>query len=121
LFWTTRLASNSVGGVNPGAGRAVYQATNVPIQDFHSILNALFGGGASPEPGLVSFEVRWFGVDDRVNIKNKSNGFAGEYVRGQAQMEWTATVGDFHYVSDPIETSSSEFAELGHERNGSFF
>jgi hypothetical protein len=36
-------------------------------------------------------------------------------------MEWTATVGDFRYVSDPIETSSSEFAQLGPERNGSFF
>ena len=121
MFWTTRLASNNVGGVNPGAGRAVYQATNVRILDFHNIPNALFGGGAPPEPGVVSFEVRWFGVDDRVNINNPSNGFAGEYVRGQARMEWTATVGDLRYVSDPIETSSSEFAELGHERNGSFF
>jgi hypothetical protein len=59
-------------------------------------------------------------VEDRVNIKNPANDFAGEYVRGQAQMEWTATVGDFRYVSAPLSTSSSEFAELGHERNGSF-
>lgn len=108
-----------MGGINPGAGRAVYQATNVPILDFHYIVNALFGGGPSPEPGFVSFEVRWSGTDDRVNLKNPSIGFAGEYVRGQAQMEWTARVGDFHYVSDPIETSSSQFAQLGHERNGS--
>lgn len=99
----------------------MYQATNVHILDFHNIPNALFGGGPPPEPGLVSFEVRWSGVDDRVNLKNPAIGFAGEYVRGQAQMEWTATVGDFRYVSDPIETSSSEFAQLGQERNGSFF
>jgi hypothetical protein len=25
------------------------------------------------------------------------------------------------YLSDPIGTSSSDFAEIGHERNGSFF
>jgi hypothetical protein len=70
---------------------------------------------------VVSFEVRWFGAGDRANNKNKANGFAGEYVRNQAQMEWTATVGDFRYVSAPASTSASEFAELGTERNGSFF
>ena len=33
----------------------------------------------------------------------------------------SATVGDFSFVSDPLETSSSQFAELGRERNGSFY
>ena len=81
----------------------------------------MFGGGPAPVPAVVSFKVVWSGVDDRVKITNRANGFAGEYVRGQAQMEWTATSGGFHYVSAPLATSSSEFAELGHERNGSFF
>jgi hypothetical protein len=36
-------------------------------------------------------------------------------------MEWTATVGDYTFVSDPLATSSSTFAEIGHERNGVFF
>jgi hypothetical protein len=80
LFWTTRLSSNSVGGVNSGAGNAVYKANNVHIFDFHDFGNALFG----------------------------------------AQMEWTATAGDYQYVSAPASTSASEFAELGTERNGSF-
>ena len=31
------------------------------------------------------------------------------------------TVGDLTFVSDPIETSSSEFALIGHEKNGIFF
>ena len=91
----------------------------MPIFDFHNIPNALSGGDGVP--GVVSFKVEWSGVLDRVNVKNPANGFAGEYVRGHAQMEWTATAGDFHYVSAPLSTSSSEFAELGHERNGSFF
>jgi len=72
----------------------------------------------------VSFRVVWSGVDQRVNIKNTDpvfGGFAGEFIRGGAQMEWTAKVGDFMFVSDPISTSSSSFAEIGHERNGSFF
>jgi hypothetical protein len=99
----------------------VYQANNVQVFDFHDIVNALFGGGPAPIPAVVSFKVEWSGVVDRVSITNPANGFAGEYVRGQAQMEWTATSGDFQYASAPLSTSSSEFAELGHERNGSFF
>jgi hypothetical protein len=99
----------------------VYQANNVQVFDFHDIPNALFGGGPAPVPAVVSFKVEWSGVVDRVRITNRSNGFAGEYVRGHAQMEWTATSGDFQYASNPLSTSSSRFAELGHERNGSFF
>ena len=48
-------------------------------------------------------------------------GFAGEFIRNAAQMEWTATVGDLRFVSAPLSMSSSSFAEIGHERNGSFF
>ena len=48
-------------------------------------------------------------------------GFAGEFIRNTAQMEWTATVGDYRFTSDPLATSSSAFAEIGHERNGSFY
>jgi hypothetical protein len=99
----------------------VYEANNVQVFDFHDIGNALFGGGAAPVPAVVSFKVEWSGAPDRASVNNPANGFAGEYVRGQAQMEWTATTGDFHYVSAPLSTSSSEFAELGHERNGSFY
>jgi hypothetical protein len=63
-------------------------------------------------------------VQERVNIKNTDpvyGGFAGEFVRTGAQMEWMATVGDYQFVSAPLETSSSFFAKLGHGRNGIFF
>jgi hypothetical protein len=59
-----------------------------------------------------------------VHIRNTDptyGGFAGEFIRNTAQMEWTTTVGDYTVVSDPSATSSSSFAEIGHERNGSFF
>jgi len=36
-------------------------------------------------------------------------------------MEWSARVGHYQFVSDPASTSSSSFAEIGHERNGIFF
>jgi len=61
---------------------------------------------------------------NRVKIRNTDpvyGGFAGQFMRGSAQMEWTATVGDYQFVSAPLETSSSVFAAVGKERNGIFF
>ena len=63
-------------------------------------------------------------MNERLNIKNTDpvyGGFAGDLVCNSAQMGWSAAVGDYTFVSDPIATSSSSFAEIGHERNGSFF
>ena len=100
------------------------QASLVPILDYGDIGNALFGGGPPAVPGSVSFTVAWSGVEDRINIKNTDpvyGGFAGEFVRNSAKMDWTATVGDYQFVSAPLGTSYSVFAELGHERNGIFF
>jgi len=101
----------------------VLQASNVPIFDWGSIPNALFFG-ASPVPGHTSFKIVWSGVNSRLNLRNTDpvyGGFGGEFVRNGAQMEWTATAGDYEFVSDPLATSSSSFAEIGHERNGMFF
>lgn len=123
LFWTLEIPSDDV-DVNPGKGRAVMKSSNVPILDYTDIPNALFGGGPAPVPGSVSYTVAWSGVQERLNIKNTDpvyGGFAGEFVHTGAQMEWTATVGDYHFVSAPLETSFSSFAEVGHERNGIFF
>ncbi len=123
LFWTSQISDDGV-EAQPGAGNAVLRASNVPILDYGNIENALFGGGPPATPGLVSFRVRWSGVQQRINVSNTDpiyGGFGGEFVRNAAQMEWTATVGDFRFESDPLETSSSGFAEIGHERNGVFF
>lgn len=106
-------------GVNPGAGEAVYRASNLAVEDYSSLGNFLVGGPGVP--ATVSFEVRWSGVDDRLNIKDEAARFGGEFVRGRAQMQWSAAVGPYVFQSDPIRTSSSRFATLGTERNGEFF
>ena len=105
--------------VNPGAGSAVYQVANAQVLDFGDFNTAL--SGAPGSPATVSFDVRWSGVNQRVNIKDPVAGFGGEFVRGSAQMSWSAVIGDYAYQSDPLETSSSDFASLGTERNGVFF
>ena len=123
LFWTIELPEDSV-EIEFGRGNASLQGFDVPIFDYGTIINALFGGGPPAVPGLVSFKVVWGGVGQRVKIRNTDpvyGGFAGEFIRNTAQMEWTATVGDYTFVSDPPATSSSAFAEIGRERNGSFF
>jgi hypothetical protein len=123
LFWTVEFPDADV-KVNLGKGSATLAANNVPILDYVDAGNALFGGGPAPVPGTVSFKVAWSGKDERLNIKNDDpvfGGFAGQFVRNSAQMEWTATVGDYQFVSAPLATSLSTFAEIGHERNGSFY
>jgi hypothetical protein len=124
LFWTVELPEDSV-TVDLAKGRASLQAFDVPVFNYGTLTNALFGPVPSPLPrGSVSFKVVWSGMSQLVNVHNTdpvSGGLEGEFIRNKAQMEWTATVGDLTFVSDPLKTSSSSFAEIGHERNGSFF
>jgi hypothetical protein len=123
LFWTIEIPGDGI-QVNLGNGAASMEADDIPILDYGNLANALFGGGPAPTPGSVSFKVIWSGVDERVKIRNDDpvyGGFAGTFIRNTAQMEWTATVGDFTFVSAPLATSSSSFAEIGQERNGVFF
>lgn len=77
-----------------------------------------------PVRGSMSFTVVWSGIQEQVDIRNMDpvfGGFTGHFIRNKAQMEWTAVVGDYRFVSDPLQTSSSSFAEIGSEQNGSFF
>jgi hypothetical protein len=129
LFWTLALPDDSV-TAHLGKGFASMEATNVSIDDYHDFGNAIAGGGPGipgpHTPAQVSFRVEWSGVNSRANVRNTASplnggGFAGEFVRNAAQMAWSATVGNLKFVSDALTTSSSVFAEIGHERNGSFF
>ena len=118
LFWTTRVAPEAV-VARPASGEAIYKVKNLVIRNFPDFNTALSGDPGAP--AVVSFEVRWFAVEERLNLKDETTGFGGAFVRGQARMAWTARVGQYLFESDPIETSSSDFAELGTERNGSYF
>ena len=123
LFWTIEVPEHSV-QVELEKGNASLQAFDVPIIDYGTGPNALFGGGPKAIPGSVSFRVVWSGMQERVDVRNTDpvfGGFTGQFIRNKAQMEWTAVVGDYRFVSDPLQTSSSSFAEIGSEQNGSFF
>ena len=120
LFWTTAIPDNSI-AAHLGEGAAKMEVSGAQVLDHGNIVNALVGGGPPPVPASVSFKVVWSGVNKRLQVRNTTDGHAGEFVQNVAQMEWTATIGDLRLTSDPLATSSSSFAEIGHERNGSFF
>src|SRR4029453_19005629 len=77
-------------------GFASMEATDLPVNDYVTGANAIVGGGPTPQPCTVSFKVVWSGVDERLTIRNDDpvfGGFAGEFVRNTAQLEWRGAGG----------------------------
>jgi hypothetical protein len=89
-------------------------------------------------PATVSFDVVWNGpVTRRVNVRDATNGFAGQFNEDQATVTWSAhSDSGFTFTSEPGNFSTSVpevpgvngvtaplnfFAQVGHERNGIFF
>ena len=89
------------------------------VADYHDIINALKGGPSVPSD--VSFHIHWQGVQKRTQVRDKKKRFAGSYIEDKATIEWTAERKGFIFVSDPANTSFTNFAEIGRERNGIFF
>jgi hypothetical protein len=117
-FWTTPVRHESV-QVRDG-GKARLHTNDFAIEDYHDVINALKDG-----PSLeakVSFDVRWKGGGDHVKVHDETNHFEGRYVEGNAIIEWSGETenGQF-FKSDPANTSTSKFSEVGRERNGVFF
>ena len=118
VFWTIALPASTV-DVNPGAGRASFRATDLAVPDYHDFISSIFP--AESVPARVSFDIRWHEIQGRDNRKNADEGFAGEFVVTKATAEWSSRQAGFEFQSDPAETSVSEHAIVGHERNGVFF
>ena len=119
LFWTTVVDRSAV-SVGLGAGTAVFEARNLPQKDFFDIQNAILGNGASPRQGHVSFRVEW-SCSNPVPLDVPSQHYRGMVQDGTARMEWSGRSGDFDFQSGPLASSESVFAQIGSERNGSFY
>jgi hypothetical protein len=102
--------------VDLGEGTATLSVTDLPVGDYGTVGNALTGGHA--EFAHVSFDAQWSNPKERVKIRSGETGFAGTFVRNTANLHWSAAESGFSFVSDPLD---SKFAEIGRERNGSFF
>jgi hypothetical protein len=115
LFWTMPVDDDAI-DVNPGKGRASLVASDVAMPDFFDFVQSLFP--SVNVPATVSFDVRWFGGDERITREEAD--FAGQFVRTSASIEWSAAQSGFTFQSDPASESTSVYALVGHERNGVF-
>jgi hypothetical protein len=118
LFWTIAVPRDSV-EVDFERGRAELRVERAKVEDYGDFLNSLFGGPS--EPATVSFEIHWAGKFPPQHVVNTAGEMEGYFIRNAATMEWSATTAKYEFVSQPASTSSSLFAEIGHERNGGFF
>jgi hypothetical protein len=118
LFWTIPIPEDTI-KVNFGAGKASFQASDVEVEDYHDVVNALMDG---PEVDAeVSWDIRWSHPMGRTKLRNAENGFTGQFAQTVAQIAWAGQTDTATFVSDPAETSVNEFSLLAHERNGIFF
>jgi len=118
LFWTIRIPDESV-EVDFDDARATMNLSDMQVKDFGTGLNSLLRGPSVKS--VVSFHIRWSGVNERVKTRDKTNRFVGNFIEDTATMAWSARRKDFKFVSDPANTSTTIFAEIGRERNGVFF
>ena len=118
LFWTIPISQNTI-TVNFASGKASFQASNVDVEDYHDVVNALMGG--AEVDAHVSWDIRWSHPISRTKIHDVQNGFTGDFVQNVAQIAWAGTTDTATFVSDPAATSVNEFSLLAHERNGVFF
>jgi hypothetical protein len=121
LFWTIPVAHAAI-EVDPGRGTARFHAENLPVPDYHDLINAIFGG-SPPVPGHVSFDVRWAGGRGRQHERDTTYGFVGQYMTGPATISFSVMDdgGNIAFTSDADGQTNGLPPEVGHERNGVFF
>ncbi len=78
-------------------------------------------------PAVInSMTINWGDAKRKVEFSDPINMFAGLFVEGSAQIDVTATTPPtlthhgFKFVSTP-GTTITNFAQVGHDHNGSFF
>jgi len=137
LFWTTPVPDDSI-KFSRRAERASLQVKDVLVFDGFTVPNAL--DDAHPMGRVNSIinklRIEWSGTTRATSFSNcETNGFRGDYLEDKATIEVTATTpptpartcppqparNGFRFVSDPAETTVSHFAQIGRERNGTFF
>jgi hypothetical protein len=103
--------------VDPVSGRAVMQAKNMPMPDYHDFVSSVTGG--IPDPGIVSFRTEWLPSVDQHHYSNAARGWQGDFVTNHATCRWSGRTRKAEFHTDTVDPEI--FAEVGRERNGVFF
>jgi hypothetical protein len=115
-FWTQAIDPRSV-DVHPGSGRAVMQATNLAMPDYHDFVSAVTG--VPPVLGIVSFRIEWAPSQDKHRYSYAPHNWEGQFVHTTATCDWSGRTEVAEFTTDT--NNPTIFAEVGHERNGVFF
>jgi hypothetical protein len=128
-FWTAAIDDSDV-AVQFAAGKAEMRVDNLSLADYGNLANATGANFQTAfDPAVVSFDVVWDRpITRRVSVPDGTlgNHYAGEYVEDQVTVTWSGTnlATGFSFTSNPGTFATSfhdgGFAELGHERNGTF-
>jgi hypothetical protein len=89
------------------------------MEDYHDLVNALLEGPSVP--AVASFHIEWAASRDKHRLHYPPGQWDANVVFNSAKVAWSASTATARFVSDPASTSTSLFAEVGHERNGVFF
>jgi len=111
-----------------GKGTATLQLNNVAVFDWITLANSLTNGAlipGTPTNATMSATIQWSGVSRRFKVRDTNNGFGGQFIENRATFQVSTQNADGSSVSvtggSTIATAFGNFAEIGHERNGSFF
>jgi hypothetical protein len=130
VLWTTPVPEHSI-TINLEEGTASLRLRHVLLFDYFTVPNSLdpvhLKGVAAAT--LHTLQVEWSGVTQHHEYNDLTSTFAGVFLETAARISVVVTtsavpkhdIHGFKFVSDPLETSSSSFAEIGQEQNGAFF
>lgn len=114
LFWTMPIPPGSV-QVDLAGKSASLKLRSRKIDDYGTVVRALTTDSEIAH-AVIDVDLTWSGGTP-IDINNSTNNFSGHYVRGAATLTWSAAEPGFSFMAD---AGRAEFAEIGHERNGSF-
>jgi hypothetical protein len=120
VFWTT-VVSDSAVQVDLGAGRATLLVKDIAQKDYFTFDNAMLGNGPTPRQGRVSFRVEWTATGEPGVVDDPTQSYRGTVRDAIAKMEWSGRSGDFEFRSTPLAESTTDAAQLGSARNGSYY
>lgn len=118
LYWVTPVPSS---GITFGADgkTVVLQMKDVPIID-QPRWPAI---DAETSPAFLDFKLVFKSTDEPVKYEDASRQYRFEGFKAMAQLEASVRVPsiDFTFKTDPLETSSCDFAVMGAEVNGKYY
>ena len=119
LFWTNFLPSSSAHATGKDSVRnATLDVSHLALFDYFNVNNALADGNSID--ATVSYRMRWANTGSPLTIDDGKNfHFKGRSTT--ATIFWEGVEEGFRFRSSPAETTKTNMAVIGRERNGVYF